>query len=259
MACGPDCDFCKDLPPASAPIPEPRVDDTPESRAFVDDLKDVRYLPFLAGWNNPQAELELSCLPWESLINNPVTIPLPCFISYSPKNKSEALPYGELWAVLMDFKVHGFKTRPCADGIVFVCSNQRTPPPDIFRLDQLWRWAMNPTNCPTSMRFRSLGLALRTVCGGPTAPFPVKSERKDGYYQGLKCWKVCEWNLSLDQLVKREIPFFSYSEELPKEIIPVLPKKTRRKRKKTEEKNMENFIDEYLSDHSFEETFSPLQ
>jgi hypothetical protein len=259
MFCGPDCDFCKDLPPKEATIPEPMPDDTPETKFFIDNPREFKYLPFLAGWYNTAQELELSCLPWKDLINNPVTIPLPCFVSYSPKHESDHLPCGELWGVLMEFKVNGFKTRPCADGTVFVCGNQSQPPPNIYALQDLWMWALNPRNCPSSMRFRSLGLALRTVCGSESAPFHVQSERKDGYYQGLKCWKVCEWNMSLDQLVKQDIPFFDYSDPLPKEIIPVLPKKTRRKRKRTVEKKVEQFMLNYLSDSSFEDAFSPLQ
>lgn len=217
-----------------------------EPRYFYDDDKDVEIYHWLASTDALplHSRVAMACTPWKALMAEPITIPLPTLISYTPKYDCEQLPLGKLYGVLMDFKYHGITKRPNADGVVFIIADQGCPP-DIngqeWRLDKLWDWALDTKNCPTALRFRSLSYALKVMCGSEGSPFPCLNNRKDGYFSGTKSWKVEDWGLSLDQLISKDIPFFRYC-SLPKDVEPQLVRKTRQKRKKLASKDPEEFM-----------------
>jgi hypothetical protein len=204
-------------------------------RPLYDSPSDVKFFKAHAKLTTPRIELSLDCLPWDEMINSPITVPLPCFIYFEPKTWPERLPNGKLWGVLMTFTNFGFNHRPHSDGIVFVCADQTKDPPFTPHLSELWKWALNHDNCPPSMRFASLAYALKVLCSSPQSPFPLKSTRKDSfsYYQGSKTWKNAEWDMTLEELLRDNVTFFNYSDELSAEDTPLKPKFTRKKRKRS--------------------------
>jgi hypothetical protein len=196
-------------------------------RPFIDDEAEINTQLYASD----SVMASLACLPWAELMDTPLTISLPDIIVWKPKD-GKNLPRGKLWGILMEFHVSDTK-RPKADGTVFVCGDQKSPPPNIFSMEGLWNWAMDTKNCPATMRFYSLRYALKVLCSETTAPYPVAPTRKDGYFTAMSCWAVAEWGLTIDKLLRMKIPFFPYSEDIPQSIKPSKPKNTGRKRNRT--------------------------
>lgn len=207
----------------------------------------------IQSWNRLQARGDPKKLPywmttetgWESAIAAPLTIPLPCVIEYSPVGyDAYLLPHGTIFGVLMEFRLTHRK--PKAEGIVFVCGDQTKLPPVFKDRADLWFWALNPTNCPRSRRFCSLGSALRMLCLIEGAPYPTMSRRKDGYIPGLRAWKVREEegpSCRLQNLVKNGVPFFPFYESLSLMQRPAPCKPLTKKRKKSQAKDRGENLD----------------
>jgi hypothetical protein len=189
----------------------------------------------------------LSCLKWEDLMKTPLTIGLPCLISFTPGKKSNAigLPTGSLWGVLMEFTVFGPRKRPKADGVVFICGDQKNKP-DVENMpyNVLWKWALDTNNCPEDLRHSSLAKALQTLCYAETAPYLCYSGRQDGYISGLRSWKVCEWNMNFERILQADVPFFA-TDTLTKIQRPPKIRRTRKKRKKPDAQDPVKFMETY--------------
>lgn len=193
-------------------------------------------------YQSPRVERQLASLDWGSLMENPISIPLPCVISFEPKKGSKTVfPCGCLWGILMDFEYYGAGKRPKADGTVYICGDQsRYPPINDWLLLDLYEWALDEKNCPIEFRFRSLQQALRTLCLGEHAKFPCESTRKDNYFSGLRSWKSVEWDRTLERLVRDGVDFIQ-TQEIPSWIKPKKTKQTRKKRKKPDVKDADEF------------------
>lgn len=248
MACPTGCKLCRPFPEKEG-IKKPLPDDfTPETEYFYDKKEDVKIfsdiLNVAGGPMTLQQQFEFGSLPWRDMIELPLTIPLPCVLVYEPLKNADALPAGKLWAILMTFRVTGTKARPRPDGVVFVCGDQLQPPPNLA-MTAMWEWAMDEKNCPETLRFGALSLALRRICGDEDSVYRVKSSRKDGYFPGTKCWKVLEWDWTIDELFKGSIPFVDFPEPLPIAVGIQINKKPIRKRKKPTNEDPERFMQEF--------------
>lgn len=212
-------------------------------RPFYDDEKDVQFLKCLYEGSeslSPTSIAAFASLPWDTLINTPQFIGLPCLVYYEPprKHSPRNLPTGKLWAILMTIRIDE-TLRPKSDGIVFVIGDQSASQIEkLWHLtySQLFHWAI--TNVPEPLRFHSLAYALKAMCG-PGSMYETKAPRSDGYiiFQGTKCWTVAEWDLTLEQLIKGGIEFIDSDDKLPSSLIPKKPKKTNKKRKRTGNKD----------------------
>lgn len=209
-------------------------------RPFYDEDKDVKFFKDIKKLTTKSQELALDCIDWKEMLDNPIVIPLPCYVVFEPRKAADRLPKGKIWGVLMTFKDYGPGCRPRSDGVIFVCGDQDNEPPFQPHLNKLWDWALDTRNCPESMRFSSLAHSLLVLCGSIDSPFYVKNSRKDGYFQGSKCWKNVEWDMSLEDLMKQNVDFLEYSEKLPQFVAVRKNKKTRRKRKRLVENIKKN-------------------
>lgn len=253
------CQFCKPVPFPPPPEDQERIiplpdDLTDEKYYFIDDVKDVFIYTWLA--LGPERlsfaqSFALRCMPWEVMISTPLHIFLPTVIYYTPRTPCRNLPTGHLWAVLMTLEETRTSTRMTAEGVVFVCADQTKEPPNC-NLKDLWDWALDETNCPTSMRFASLSQALRVVC-------PVincSGGRKDGYFPGARSWKVAEWDKTVNDLMKENVQWFSYSDPVPDAGHPRKVRKNRNKRRRTAHEDPEKFIAGIYNDLQKLESFS---
>lgn len=195
-------------------------------------------------WNKKQLT-SLSCLDWPTMINTPVSIPLPAIIYFEPSKVAKSLPTGKLWGILMSFTVFGPTRRPRGDGVVFVPWDQSNDlSRDMYEYSKLYEWALDEKNCPSSMRFHSLSTAIRTLCVGESAPFLVPCAKKTGHFQALKCWKELEWGITIEGLINLNTAFIEI-DSLPIGLVPNPPPKKRRKRKKPVGNSTEKFMETF--------------
>jgi len=240
---------------------------------FLDKFTDLRLAKMI--FEGPDRlsmgkQVEFMSLPWDELVENPQCIGLPTPIYFQPaKGKKSKLPvYKEeqkLWGVLMTMKDFGAKKRPRFDGIVFVCGEQRCPP-NIFHLTpcELYDWAIDENNVPGGLRFHSMPFTIKKMCG-KGAVYETESTRPDGYFQGSKNWVVAEWGLTVDELLRREVPFLESSDTLPPHMTPKKPrkslpttKKPGRKRKRTPFKDPDNDPEPFNCELPAELSLSPI-
>jgi hypothetical protein len=214
-----------------------------------DDIKFLRWLHTGPERLSVQQQVAWSSIDWEWCMRTPRFIGLPAIIYFSPK-KHNPFPTGVLWAILMTFKFNGEKKKPRYDGIVFVGGNQYEQPPRHLSYCQLYKWAINRYNVPESLRFYSMNYALKIMCGTPQSPFPCKGNRSDKFFLGPKSWYFDEWDMSIETIVNEGIPFIECNETLPPyltptkpKILPRHPKKTSRKRKKTDNIDQQHLLE----------------
>lgn len=227
------------MEPPSSPVWTPWIDSKSETKLsqMIDFL--------LCGEEalSPTQQLAFTCIEWKKLMETPRFVGLPAIIYFEPKKGHNPFPTGKLWGVLMTFMYFGSDKRPRTDGIVFVCGNQWQPPPDDLTYSQLFTWATNYDNCPSSLRFHSLAYALTVMCGTEQSPYRCRPSRSDGYFQGVKCWTVLEWEMTIEELLRCGVDFLESSDTLPASMVPEKPKKTRKKRKKPADKDTVQFLE----------------
>jgi hypothetical protein len=219
-----------DIPAYSGPL----IDEKP-AKPFFDEDEDLAFFDMLHNGCEALSEEQKTswaAIDWKEAMQTPLFVGLPCLIYFESK-KPHSFPTGRLWAVLMELNVNKTK-RPSVEGTVFVCANQTRRPPKYLSYYGLHLWAMNETNCPSSLRFKSLSYCLRKLCGGDDPQWRCVPPRSDGYFQGTMCWTVDEWGLLIHDLIKRNVDWIPSEEVLKPEDVPVRSKKPNKKRKKTE-------------------------
>lgn len=207
-------------------------------KPFVDDLSEINEQLY-----RKQGDMDaLACVPWKKLRKTPIITTLPTVISWTPNVKPTPFPTGTLWGILMDFR-YNEESRPKGEGIVFICKDQTKAPPMDLNLRQLWNWAWDTNNCDETMRFHSLRYALKILCGTKGCPYPVETKRRDGHYPALQLWRVEEWDMTIDKLVKDGVPFFQFVDDIPDAIRPRPPKKPKKPRRRTKKEDAVVFME----------------
>lgn len=209
-------------------LPELESKTPPDTKAFIDSVTEIRPELFSCDESTKNA---LQFLPWKTMLSSPFCFQLPVVISYTPTNPPPSFQTGSLWGILVWVEINRPKL-PHHEGIVFMCGDQSQKPPLHLSPTALWNWAKQEKNCPSSMRFRSLREALRVLCGPPTSPFHVPAQRADKYFPALQMFRVTEWNVTLERLIKDGVEMHPYFRQPPLKYVPVQPKKPRKKRKK---------------------------
>lgn len=167
--------------------------------------------------------------------SQPLSIQLPALIRYKHKT-------GELWAILMHFELKKTSKKPRYEGIVYVCANQRSPPPIWMGFDDMWKWALDLLNVPMAFRYNGLAHALTDLCS-PGGLYPVEYIRSDGYFQGPKCWQFVEWDMTIEEVVKYNIPIYNYVVELLPKDIPLKPRPMTISQKKLQIKAQDKLLE----------------
>jgi hypothetical protein len=226
------------------------INDVPYDRYFYDDDNDIKFMKWLN--EGPEAlsieqQLAFAAIDWEWCMHNPRFIGLPCVIYFAPKRENP-FPTGRLWGILMTYNYYGPRCKPRHDGIVFICGNQYVEPPRQCTYYQLYKWAIDPKNVPESCRFYSLAYALKIVCG-KGGLWETKGNRSDGHFHGTKSWYIDEYDISIETCLKENIEFLESDDVLPPHLTPTKPRmiprnpqKTGRKRKKTDNIDIDNLV-----------------
>jgi hypothetical protein len=224
---------------------------------------------------SPKVMSQMASLPWEEMKHKPLSIGTPCLISYSPKRSSkDVLPCGKLFAVLMELTYFGPGKRPKTGGVIHVCADQSAMPDfSYMTFSQIYEWGMDKDNCPYEYRFSDLTVTIKEMCHGENPPFPSESGHKNGYVFGLRYWRVCEYDLTIEKLLEPQIRIpstllrkfeqFPNESSVPDIFLPVpfintnpvpegaKPKRAHRVRKKRKilsEKTIEKTTESFMTD-----------